>query len=393
MRRLLLVSVVVLLLSIALPSVVSAQNQPCKVDKSGAAAATGNPTIPFTPEIPILELFSGEKQISGASIGEYIRSVFVLFIWTVGGLAVIMVVFGGVKWIAAAGNPGRIQDARETVTNAIIGLILALSSIVFLNTINPALTNFSSLSVKPVSPCVINFLSEIVQESGTPIESAACPSAGRGVVGAPDLVCAGSPPICQATLNTLINNSARKYSVDAVLLKALIFLESPKHGGSPLSGPTTLPDGTGSGRRGSAYGLGQIIADNLKGLLQEVIGSIPAACSATNLRQTSGPANGALIPACAQYLDQHLQVQTDMMALLIKQVKDSNQTSSSPTVLALIYHLGQGGYNDFLSGQTQLTGTTRQQAIAYAQSFNRQYRSICQESGIDRALEGSPGGL
>lgn len=42
------------------------------------------------------------------------------------GLAVLFVIFGGIKYIASNGNPERIEDAKKTLTYAIFGFILFL---------------------------------------------------------------------------------------------------------------------------------------------------------------------------------------------------------------------------------------------------------------------------
>jgi len=71
-----------------------------------------------------------------------------LFIWMfyaamalTGVLALTFIVIGGVRYVAGAGNASQQAKGKETITNAIIGLLLALSSILILRTINPALVN------------------------------------------------------------------------------------------------------------------------------------------------------------------------------------------------------------------------------------------------------------
>ncbi|GEM_PF-3915632 len=120
---------------------------------SGTATAP-KPNIVFDPEIKI-PFFSGEA-IDGTTFAKYVRAIFIGFIYAVGVLAVVMVIFGGVKWVAAAGNPARINDAREIVNNAIIGLVIALTSVVLLSLLDPKLVNFegfsatTQLEVKPI---------------------------------------------------------------------------------------------------------------------------------------------------------------------------------------------------------------------------------------------------
>lgn len=89
--------------------------------------------IPLTLMISIL----GQGQV--ASLASYIGLVYQYLVGIAGIVAVAMIMYGGVKWIFAGGDSGKIGAAKETITNAVIGLILALGSYVILNTINPNL--------------------------------------------------------------------------------------------------------------------------------------------------------------------------------------------------------------------------------------------------------------
>jgi hypothetical protein len=52
-----------------------------------------------------------------------------------GGLTLVMVVYGGFQWLTAAGNKEKIVAGTKTMVWAIIGLILVLGSYLLLNTI------------------------------------------------------------------------------------------------------------------------------------------------------------------------------------------------------------------------------------------------------------------
>ncbi|MBI2984264.1 MAG: hypothetical protein HYY50_01420 [Candidatus Kerfeldbacteria bacterium] len=106
--------------------------------------------IEFTPEVELPGIFSGKQTVDRNFIGTYLRAIYVYFIWAVGAMATVMIVYGGIKWVAAAGNPGRIQDARDVINNAIIGIIIALTSVVLLNLISPRFTIFSLPDLQPV---------------------------------------------------------------------------------------------------------------------------------------------------------------------------------------------------------------------------------------------------
>ena len=122
------------------------------IPSSSSIKSTVTKDIEFTPEISIFGLLkAGETYtISSTSIADYIRIIFIAFVWIVGIIAVVMVIYGGIRWIAAAGNAGQINEARSIINNAIIGVIIALTSVVLLNIINPNLTSFKGLKLSHV---------------------------------------------------------------------------------------------------------------------------------------------------------------------------------------------------------------------------------------------------
>ena len=57
-------------------------------------------------------------------------------------LALVMLVIGGVEYVGSAGNTSLLGDAKGRMLNALLGLLLALSSWLILNLINPDLVDF-----------------------------------------------------------------------------------------------------------------------------------------------------------------------------------------------------------------------------------------------------------
>jgi hypothetical protein len=63
------------------------------------------------------------------------------FAMALGGfLAFASIVYAGIKWTASRGNSSTISDAKDQITQALIGLLLLMGSFIVLNTINPQLT-------------------------------------------------------------------------------------------------------------------------------------------------------------------------------------------------------------------------------------------------------------
>ena len=64
-------------------------------------------------------------------------------------LALVMLIIGGVEYVGSAGNTSLLGDAKGRMLNALLGLLLALSSWLILNLINPDLVD-SGFTVPPI---------------------------------------------------------------------------------------------------------------------------------------------------------------------------------------------------------------------------------------------------
>jgi hypothetical protein len=73
-----------------------------------------------------------------ASLAEYLTLIFNVTISIAGGLAVLMLVICGIKYMTSEAISAK-GEAKQCVTNAILGVLLALGSWAILNTINPDL--------------------------------------------------------------------------------------------------------------------------------------------------------------------------------------------------------------------------------------------------------------
>ena len=78
-----------------------------------------------------MNLFSGVKTGTEANIDSVYALIanianFALFL--AGTLAVIFIIIGGIQLSMSAGNSSGQEKAKKTITNAIVGLILAISA-------------------------------------------------------------------------------------------------------------------------------------------------------------------------------------------------------------------------------------------------------------------------
>lgn len=74
-----------------------------------------------------------------AFIWAIVLNVVEIFLNLVAYLTVGFIIYGGFKYILAAGAPESIKKAKTTITNAVIGLVLSIASIAIVNLIAGAI--------------------------------------------------------------------------------------------------------------------------------------------------------------------------------------------------------------------------------------------------------------
>lgn len=80
-------------------------------------------------------------EMQGITIAGYIARLYQFGLMIAGLAAFGAIVFGSIKYILSAGSMANQQDARDQITQAIIGLALLLGAYLILYTINPALVS------------------------------------------------------------------------------------------------------------------------------------------------------------------------------------------------------------------------------------------------------------
>jgi hypothetical protein len=100
--------------------------------------------VPLEPLPPI-----GPSLGSASDLSSYLQWVFAFAISIAGILAVLMIVIGGIQYITAYGNPNQIENAKNRIYQALLGLLLAISAWLILYTINPDLVK-GALTIPPI---------------------------------------------------------------------------------------------------------------------------------------------------------------------------------------------------------------------------------------------------
>ena len=87
-------------------------------------------------------------QIKWLSV--YIAGIYKFAITIVGILAVVVMMWGGIVWITAGGNAGRVDNAKAWIGAAATGLVLTLASYTVLYMVNPNLVTFKPLEITTI---------------------------------------------------------------------------------------------------------------------------------------------------------------------------------------------------------------------------------------------------
>jgi len=97
------------------------------------------------------------EPIGGApdtpSLAQYLSAAFDTGVALAAILTVVVLVIAGIMYISAAGNTGKIENAKNMIVQAILGLLLILISYLILQAINPTLVN-QGFNITPCSGCI-----------------------------------------------------------------------------------------------------------------------------------------------------------------------------------------------------------------------------------------------
>jgi Type IV secretion system pilin len=80
-----------------------------------------------------LNLFCPPSSCSSGTLGDFFGRIANALIFLIGAISVIMIIIAGLRFVVSMGNPKQVKAARDTIFNAIIGLVIAFSSYAIVN--------------------------------------------------------------------------------------------------------------------------------------------------------------------------------------------------------------------------------------------------------------------
>lgn len=107
------------------------------------AVATFTPSTAEAQDYTLLAPLPGTNMgeaipVTPTSFGDYLQKLFDLSLGIIIALAVIMIVIGGAQYLSTDAVFGK-EQGKEKLWNALQGLVIALGTVIILNTINPGL--------------------------------------------------------------------------------------------------------------------------------------------------------------------------------------------------------------------------------------------------------------
>jgi hypothetical protein len=94
------------------------------------------------------EMYKNQEKIPGASgqtdcLPDYIKQIIGFGFAVIGIMAMFMLCIGAYQYLMAAGNIGKVENAKETIASALLGLALGLTAWIILAKINPDLVSMT----------------------------------------------------------------------------------------------------------------------------------------------------------------------------------------------------------------------------------------------------------
>lgn len=181
-------------------------------DHCGAAGGVADGDAEeYIPELPtpysLEQPFGGRASVT--TVGEYIQLVYSYAAGIIGIIAVVLIMAGGLMWIAAAGNEQTISTAKEIIVSALTAVIIIVLSFAILRIINPTLVTQKFVVPKiPIKGCVVpdGEVVSIPSHSNLTGSGSLCPGAAAALVQIADSLAATCPD-CKIGIGSTFRSS------------------------------------------------------------------------------------------------------------------------------------------------------------------------------------------
>lgn len=91
-----------------------------------------------------------DGKLSCSGIATYIQVIYRFLVGFAAVLAVLALVWGGIRWLTSGGESGKIQEAQKIIGNSLIGLLIALGSYALLSTLGKQFVEYQPISIRMI---------------------------------------------------------------------------------------------------------------------------------------------------------------------------------------------------------------------------------------------------
>jgi hypothetical protein len=123
--------------------------------------------------IPLVGIPYVETDVANRTLGDYVNALYIAAISIAAVLAVLRIIYAGVQYMLSDIVTQK-GEAKKTIRNALLGLILIVAAFLILETINPQLTSLNSLDQ-------LEGLNVTLERDVTPPSAAPSTSTGDGL--------------------------------------------------------------------------------------------------------------------------------------------------------------------------------------------------------------------
>ena len=81
------------------------------------------------------QCLSPGKQLAGDGANTYLVTITNLLLYVAGAVAVIVIIFGGIRYATSTGDAMRIKQAKDTILYGIVGLVVAIIAFGIVNSL------------------------------------------------------------------------------------------------------------------------------------------------------------------------------------------------------------------------------------------------------------------
>jgi len=105
----------------------------------GVAAVPLISTSAYAEDVdPAKSIGDGVKDIGGgeadsAGLTDMIKTIVNVLLFLLGAVAVVMIIFGGIKYTTSNGDSSQITSAKNTILYAVVGLVVAILAYAIVN--------------------------------------------------------------------------------------------------------------------------------------------------------------------------------------------------------------------------------------------------------------------